>query len=55
MERRIRIGRTVTRVFALVMLAATSPAVALNIALSNDDGWDAPGIQAMKVALESGG
>ena len=55
MARRIRFGRTVTRLSALVMLAVASPALALNIALSNDDGWDAPGIQAMKGALESAG
>ncbi len=32
-------------------LGITTAASALNIALSNDDGWDAPGIQAMKAAL----
>lgn len=30
-------------------------ASALNIALTNDDGWDAPGIQAMKAALVAAG
>ena len=32
-----------------------TPAAALNIALTNDDGWQAPGIWAMKVALEAAG
>jgi 5'-nucleotidase len=32
-----------------------STSSALVVALSNDDGWDAPGIQAMKVALEGAG
>ncbi len=36
-------------------LGITTAASALNIALSNDDGWDAPGIQAMKAALVSAG
>jgi 5'-nucleotidase len=35
----------------LVFVGSTS-ASALVVALSNDDGWDAPGIQAMKMALE---
>jgi len=44
--------------FALVLLftlAYASTSSALVIALSNDDGWDAPGVQAMKVALEGAG
>lgn len=35
--------------------AFASASSALVVALSNDDGWDAPGIQAMKVALEAAG
>lgn len=37
----------------LTLLSASTQA--LNIALSNDDGWMAPGIQAMKAALVSAG
>lgn len=40
---------------AFLMFALTSNANALVVALSNDDGWDAPGIQAMKTALEADG
>jgi 5'-nucleotidase len=39
----------------LVALTLASESSALVVALSNDDGWDAPGIQAMKTALESAG
>ncbi|MDH3403599.1 MAG: hypothetical protein OES32_10415 [Acidobacteriota bacterium] len=39
----------------LSTLAFAAGASALEIALSNDDGWDAPGIQAMKTALEGAG
>lgn len=35
--------------------AFSTASSALVVALSNDDGWDAPGIQAMKVALEAAG
>ena len=37
----------------LALLGSTTTASALVVALSNDDGWDAPGIQAMKTALEA--
>lgn len=37
----------------LVLMGWTTAASALVVALSNDDGWDAPGIQAMKTALEA--
>ena len=40
---------------SLLIGGATTASSALVIALSNDDGWDAPGIQAMKVALEAAG
>jgi len=42
-------------VAALVILTSTSASAALVVALSNDDGWDAPGIQAMKAALDLAG
>lgn len=35
----------------ILSLAVASSASALNVALSNDDGWSAPGIQAMRAAL----
>jgi 5'-nucleotidase len=37
------------------MTALANPAAALNIALTNDDGWNAPGIQIMKDALLAAG
>jgi 5'-nucleotidase len=46
---------SISIVTGLVFLGIAGPASALNVALSNDDGWDAPGIQTMKVALESAG
>lgn len=36
---------------AVAVLASAQPASALTIVLTNDDGWDAPGIQALKAAL----
>jgi 5'-nucleotidase len=45
-----------SHLFYLVLactFAFASNSSALVVALSNDDGWDAPGIQAMKAALES--
>ena len=42
-------------VVLLGTFAFASTSSALVVALSNDDGWDAPGIQAMKVALETAG
>jgi 5'-nucleotidase len=47
-----------TNLFCVVLactFASASASSALVVALSNDDGWDAPGIQAMKGALESAG
>jgi 5'/3'-nucleotidase SurE len=38
-----------------VAAAASSNGLALNVVLGNDDGWDAPGIQAMKGALVAAG
>ncbi len=40
---------------SLFTLSLASDSAALVVALSNDDGWDAPGIQAMKTALEGAG
>lgn len=37
------------------LLGLATPAIALNIALTNDDGWNATGIQVMKTALEGAG
>jgi len=37
------------------MTAVANPAAALSIALTNDDGWNAPGIQIMKAALVAAG
>lgn len=39
----------------IVTLSLASSSTALVVALSNDDGWDAAGIQAMKTALEGAG
>ncbi len=39
----------------LLTFESAAGASTLEIALSNDDGWDAPGIQAMKTALEGAG
>ncbi len=41
--------------FLFTSLALATSASALNIALSNDDGWNAPGIQALESALASRG
>jgi 5'/3'-nucleotidase SurE len=45
--------------YSLVAVACTAamsnPAAALDIALTNDDGWDAVGIQVMRTALEAAG
>lgn len=38
-----------------IMLSATAPAAALDILLSNDDGYDAPGIQALQAAFKAAG
>jgi 5'/3'-nucleotidase SurE len=49
-------NRTILSSFVLaVAAAASSNALALNVVLGNDDGWDAPGIQAMKGALVAAG
>jgi 5'-nucleotidase len=37
------------------LVGLATPAAALNIALTNDDGWNAPGIQVMKTTLEAAG
>ncbi len=50
-------GRTLARACAAMAMASllALPANALNIVLTNDDGWDATGIQAMKTVLVSQG
>jgi len=40
---------------AACLCALVAPAEALDIALTNDDGWNAPGIQALKEALRDAG
>jgi 5'-nucleotidase len=40
---------------ALLFAATASPVSALDVAISNDDGWSAPGIQALRVAFERAG
>ena len=46
-----------TRLFfaLLFTISFAGESAALVVALSNDDGWDAPGVQAMKRALEGAG
>ena len=48
-----------SKLLALLAVACTTalavPASALDIALTNDDGWDAPGIQIMRNALLAAG
>jgi 5'/3'-nucleotidase SurE len=46
---------TLSSIVLAVAAAASSNALALNVVLGNDDGWDAPGIQAMKGALVAAG
>lgn len=46
----------IAQTFCLIALVALSqPAAALNIALTNDDGWDAPGVQALAEVLSARG
>jgi 5'/3'-nucleotidase SurE len=51
--------RTARRILSLVAIACsttlTNPASALDIALTNDDGWNALGIQVMRTALQAAG
>lgn len=47
--------RLLSSVAIACMTALANPAAALNIALTNDDGWNAPGIQTMKAALVAAG
>ena len=42
-------------VLLLLTFEFAAGASALEIALSNDDGWDAPGVQAMKTELDGAG
>ena len=44
-----------TTVALLITFLFASASSALEVDLSNDDGWDAPGIQAMKATLEGVG
>ena len=38
---------------AAILLAVSGPAAALDILLSNDDGYDAPGIVALQTAFKA--
>lgn len=51
----MRPARTVTAIFLLGLLAAPSARGGLAIALTNDDGWSAAGIQAVQTALTRAG
>lgn len=48
-----------SRILSLVVIACAAtvatPTTALDIALTNDDGWNAPGIQVMREALQAAG
>jgi len=48
-----------TKLLTLAVVACastfTNPAAALDIALTNDDAWNAPGIQVMRTALQTAG
>lgn len=48
-------GFTRKIVATLLLAALVTPAQALNILLTNDDGWDSPGIQIMRSALIDAG
>lgn len=47
--------RRTTLLLAACAALAAMPAVALDIALSNDDGWSAPGLQALREVFERAG
>jgi 5'-nucleotidase len=51
----MRTTKTISLAAAACACALALPAVALDIALTNDDGWSATGIQVMKEALEAAG
>jgi 5'/3'-nucleotidase SurE len=55
MEGEMQIPRTLKVVVAASLLMLANPASALDIALTNDDGWEAMGITVMKEALEAAG
>ena len=47
--------RRTTLLLAALMAFAAVPAAALDVALSNDDGWNAPGLKALREAFERAG
>jgi 5'-nucleotidase len=51
----MRSQKLLSSVAIACMAALANPAAALNIALTNDDGWNAPGVQIMKAALMAAG
>lgn len=55
MKSLLKAGRTAAMVASIPLLAASQSSLALNIALTNDDGWSAPGIQTLKAALVEAG
>lgn len=48
-------GHIAQKFWLLALLLIGPPAAALNIALTNDDGWDAPGVQALAEVLSARG
>ena len=51
----MRISKVAWLVTIACATALAGPVSALDIALTNDDGWNAPGIQAMRAALQAAG
>lgn len=51
----MRTSRVLSMIAIGCITALANSVAALNIALTNDDGWDAVGIQVMKTALEAAG
>ncbi len=50
-----RMGRAVAIVATIPLIVLPQTSAAIEILLTNDDGWDAPGISAAKGALEAAG
>ncbi len=51
----LRIGRNTALALSIPLLTVSQSSLALNIALTNDDGWDASGIQTLRGALVAAG
>ncbi len=54
-KRHSKVAANLTSACGLLLLAMAQPILALNIALTNDDGWDAPGVQALAEVLAARG